>query len=71
MPIKVICSRCGGTGKLEFLHCDPPEWLAEPCPECHGAGQVEELAFEERRGQTQGLQDGPRASPDPQERSRP
>ena len=61
MPIKVICSRCGGTGKLEFLHCDPPHWRKEPCPECRGAGQIEELAFEERRAQAEDLQGTSRA----------
>ena len=47
--ITVICSRCGGTGKLEFLDSKPPYRNFLICPECKGAGEVQELSFEERK----------------------
>ena len=47
--ITVICSRCGGAGKLEFLDFKPPYRNFSICPECKGAGEVQELSFEERK----------------------
>ena len=49
MPIKVICSRCGGIGTLQFLRLTEPHWRTETCPECDGSGRVQELSFEERK----------------------
>jgi hypothetical protein len=56
MPIDVICSRCGGTGNLEFLHFDPPRWEKETHSQCRGTGKIKALTFEERRRQVQDLQ---------------
>lgn len=58
MPINVICSRCGGQGKLEFLQCDDDGhgiWEGEQCPACGGRGVVSELSFQERKAQQDAL----------------
>ena len=53
MPIDVVCSKCGGTGKIECLHFDPPHWRPEEGGRhaCQGSGKVRELSFGERRRQ--------------------
>lgn len=48
--ISVICSRCGGSGQLEFLDYKKDWcWRAETCPKCRGTGRVQELSFNERK----------------------
>ena len=49
MPIKVICSDCGGTGKQTFLYLTEPYWRTQTCPGCLGSGRVEVLSFRERQ----------------------
>ena len=47
--ITVICSKCGGKGKLTSLYCDEPHWKDILCSDCNGTGEVQELSFEERK----------------------
>lgn len=54
MPIKVICSRCGGLETLEFLYLFEPHWRIETCPDCAGFGHLELLSFEESREKING-----------------
>ena len=51
MSIKVICSRCGGSGRLHFLQFEEDKsfWEDEECPNCRGSGTVSEESFEERK----------------------
>lgn len=52
MPIKVICSRCGGLGTCEFFYLFEPHWRREPCPVCGGSGRIEGLSYQERKEKT-------------------
>lgn len=59
MPkIRCICSRCGGTGQLQFLEFEGasimPWWRAEICLACSGSGQVEAEDFHQRKRSSDG-----------------
>ena len=49
--VRVVCSRCGGSGHLYFLCVteDKSFWEEEECPNCRGSGTVSEESFEERK----------------------
>lgn len=50
MPIKVICSECGGRGYRLFLKSKAADDFERVmCSGCKGSGCVEELTWEERR----------------------
>lgn len=51
--ISVICSKCGGTGQLQFLDFEgfstTSSWKIETCPVCNGSGQVEAEDFHQKK----------------------
>lgn len=51
MPIEVICSVCGGTGKHEVYVWTPEGnvWEVAECPVCKGKGKVIEETWQEKR----------------------
>jgi len=51
MPIKVICSDCGGRGYSDFLKAFPDgnHWERVDCLVCKGEGEVEELSWQEKK----------------------
>ena len=49
MPIKDICSCCGGRGTVEFLSLTKPHWRTKTCPDCRGEGKPGVLSFQERK----------------------
>ena len=58
--IAVICSRCGGSGQIEYYdnyNYGHGGFYSEICPCCLGTGKVEELSFEERKQQNKEVQD--------------
>lgn len=70
--VEVVCSRCGGIGTLLFYTARLPDCRLigqeEQCPECGGAGRVQELSFEERRQShdSESFDEVPQGAPYPQ-----
>lgn len=57
--ITVICSRCAGSGQVEYYdNYGQGGFYPEVCPECNGAGRVQELSFEERKKLKQEMEGG-------------